>query len=220
MEELDIDICLIQETKLSSKSRNPVFKGYGAIRADRNVTSGGGLLSLIRNTLIFEEIHKGAKNATEVSTFRVRMARGKWITISNVYAPPHNSKGQDITQLVAVDIIPTLKNSLICGDVNAHSPLWDEIQPPDARGNQIVDWVIDKDLSILNTGEPTRVSYITGNKSTPDITLCGRKWKGKCEWAPTEARFVRPLPHHHLREQPNETPTDHGGTCQMEEPGG
>ena len=46
----DIDICLVQETKLRPKDRTPVIKAYGTIRSDRKGgIAGGGLLTYIRD---------------------------------------------------------------------------------------------------------------------------------------------------------------------------
>ena len=45
----DIDICLIQETKLKQGVLDPKLEGYECIRADRNLeNAGGGLLILIK----------------------------------------------------------------------------------------------------------------------------------------------------------------------------
>ena len=66
--------------------------------------------------------------------------------------------------------------------MNGHSPLWDLTQPPDKRGEEIEDWVLDNNLAILNNGSPTRINKATGNESTPDLTAIGRKWDGKCTW--------------------------------------
>ena len=75
-----------------------------------------------------------------------------------------------------------LQSSLICGDFNGHNPLWDQHQPQDSRGEAVHKWIIDNELHILNIGDRTRESRITGNPSAPDVSLCGRKWYGKCTW--------------------------------------
>ena len=64
-------------------------------------------------------------------------------------------------------IIPTDPYTIIAGDFNAHSLLWDDIQPPDTRGTEMENWIIDQELSVANDGSPTRVGRITGNESTP-----------------------------------------------------
>jgi ribonuclease HI len=185
MKKLDVDVAVIQETKFKEKDASPRIPGFKvAMRADREVVEGGGLISYIRDTLPFEKLYDKATSATETSSFRVRLSNNNWVPITNMYVPPANSKGQYIK--FAPEIIPCFESSIICGDLNGHSPLWDDIQPSDDRGEEIENWVIEKELSILNSGEPTRHSRITGNGSSPDLSLCGKKWEGKCSWSVEE----------------------------------
>ena len=188
LEALNIDVCLIQESKLTQGSTAPHFSGYKSIRSDRKVTKkGGGLLSLIKESLVFEKVHEGWKGGTEAHTFRVRMTSNKWLTITNVYCPPVNSKGQTINTEVAGEMIPTAASCLIAGDFNAHSMLWDEFQPPDERGDKLIDWMAVNDLTLLNSGEHTRINIGTTGVSAPDVTFCGTLWKGKTNWHVSEA---------------------------------
>ena len=182
LKEEDVDVCLVQESHLKEKSQTPFIEGYKTIRADRKVAQHGGLVSFVKKSLIVEELGSVAIDATETSSFRIRMGKEKWIHFTNVYVPPSSSKGQDVIRL-NTEIIPALKSSLICGDFNGHSPMWDGVQPVDERGDAMVDWVTDKHLSILNDGSATRVNRETGNGSTPDVTLCGSEWNGKVSWS-------------------------------------
>ena len=177
----DIDVAVIQESHLQEGRKTPFIEGYAPVRADRIAAKHGGLLAYVKKSLVMEEIGCVAIEATEVSMFRVRLSKNKWVHISNVYIPPENSKGQDSIKL-RTDAIPAMRSSLICGDFNAHSMLWDEHVPQDARGESLVDWVFDNNLSILNNGDSTRVNRTTGNVSTPDVTMCGSDWLGKVEW--------------------------------------
>ena len=43
--------------------------------------------------------------------------------------------------------------------------------------------MIDKHLTVLNDGKDTRVNRNTGGKSTPDVSLAGRKWCNMCTWS-------------------------------------
>ena len=183
----DIDVCLVQETKLKEGSRTPKLEGYTCIRADRKLkNAGGGLLILIKSSIIYEQLDAVAIEATESLSIKVRMDKRNWIYITNVYIPPCNSIGQDSINL-RTDSIPTFNTSLICGDFNAHHSLWDDIQPADERGEQMVDWAIEKELTIMNDNSTTRVSRTTGNESSPDVELCGAKWAGKFEWSVGES---------------------------------
>ena len=66
--------------------------------------------------------------------------------------------------------------------------MWDSFQSQDQRGDEIIDWVLDNDLHILNDGSDTRTSQITGNDSITDISLCGSNWSGK-----TSCRLAEPI---------------------------
>ena len=185
LKEDDIDVCVVQESHLQEGRRTAHIDGYKPIRADRIAAKHGGLLAYVKMSLTVEEIGKVAVEATEVSTFRIKMSRNKWVHISNVYIPPVNSKGQDSIKL-RTDAIPALKSSLICGDFNAHSILWDYSVEPDDRGGELVDWVFENNLCILNNGDGTRTNRTNGKLTTPDVTMCGSDWQGKAEWCVAE----------------------------------
>ena len=115
-------------------------------------------------------------------SFRVKLARNQWLQLTNVYAPPHNTVGHDASK-IATDIINVTDDSLIVGDFNAHSPIWDHSHPSDQRGETLEDWLSAEGLATLNSGEPTRVSRIEGQRdSAPDISLCGSTFSKKCVW--------------------------------------
>ena len=181
--DIDLDVIMIQESKLSSNHKTPSIPEYVPIRVDRKHKEGGGIITYIKSSLVYERKQDEAKDATETSTFSVKMSANKWVQITNLYCTPSTSlahQGQDIR--LATEIIPIASNSLIGGDFNAHSGLWDPIQPTDNRGNELEDWMIDNDLTILNEGDSTRINRATGGLSTPDITFCGSNWSNKTTW--------------------------------------
>ena len=109
----DIDICPVQETKLTKGSQLKAPKGYDMRRADRGLrNAGGGLLFLVREGVIFEELDKVALDATETHSLKVRLGKSDWIYITNVYTPPPHTTGQDSIKL-RTDLIPTFSSSLI-----------------------------------------------------------------------------------------------------------
>ena len=121
----------------------------------------------------------------EILSIRVRLTKSKWITISNFYIPPPDSKGQIIE--FDTSLIPFSAASLICGDFNAHHPSWGGIQPEDARSVATLEWACANDLSILNDPDsPTRHNRATGNGSSPDLTVVGGNWSEKSVWTVDE----------------------------------
>lgn len=61
-------------------------------------------------------------------------------------------------------------NCIISEDLNAHHALWgSELSNP--RGNSVAEVVMDLNLKVMNTGEPTRIHPLPGRISVPDISL-------------------------------------------------
>ena len=168
---------LIQETKLTSRSKTPKIHGFTAVRQDRSNTEfpGGGLLIYVKQDLAFRRIG-GAKNGnTEALSVSIQQKVGKWLDITNVYSPPRADEAR-------IDWIPVSDNCVIAGDYNGHSGIWDPFQPEDSMGNKIVDFMLANDLICCNNGSHTRVSRVTGGVSVPDITLASKNLENSIKW--------------------------------------
>ena len=166
---------MIQETKLRLGDTSPRIPGYACLRDDRKAMYGGGLMTYIKETLIFERIGYSTRSSTEVMTFRVKLGKNKWLNLTNVYAPPPTHCHEDCK--VVTNIIPTSENCIIVGDFNSHSPVWDRDFTTDKRGEEVEDWLIAEDLEVLNSGVPTRISRMENHRdSAPDITICGKTY--------------------------------------------
>ena len=109
---------------------------------------------------------------------RLKATKSTWLELHNIYLPNTSTQHTLFNPL----LIKPGPFSLILGDLNGHSQMWDSSQPQDQCGDEILDWILDDDLHILNDGSATRTSRITGNDSTPDISLCGSKWSVKMSW--------------------------------------
>ena len=106
------------------------------------------------------------------------MTQRTWLAISNLYISPLGNVG--FSTEMRLDAAST--NGIVAGDFNGHNELWDEYVRPDARGEDILTWANEHNLSILNDGSFTRIDPSDGSLSTPDITLADPKWASKCEW--------------------------------------
>ena len=179
-----IDIALIQETKYKQKNKTPTFEGYAPIRYDRE-GDGGGLLCLIKHSIPYSEIPKGKQTVgiVESISFRVRIDKRKWLTISNVYMAPNRDNGEEV---IYTDQSPASRSCFIAGDMNCHSALWDPKQPPDSRGERIEEWLSDSNLYCANDGSATRINRATGNESTPDVFLAPSQWLNRIQWTTNE----------------------------------
>ncbi|KEG06971.1 Tbingi protein [Trypanosoma grayi] len=104
------------------------------------------------------------------------------LTISSAYLSPADTK-------ITPENLERLNNTdgpqLIGADVNAHALASDNEVPPDPRGGVIVQWCIDNEFLIANTGNRTR--YTERHRgSAPDVTLA--KGCAVTDWA------ARPTP--------------------------
>jgi len=81
----DIDVCLIQETKLKTeRDRTPVIDGYKFLRSDRIGANGGGLATLVKKNISYEEVLRAQKGGTEILVVRRRQKK-TMLNIRNVY---------------------------------------------------------------------------------------------------------------------------------------
>ena len=69
-------------------------------------------------------------------------------------------------------------------------------------------WIYDRNLHILKDGSPTRTSRLTGNNSTPDISICGGTWSIRTSWKTVDPLGdsdhlpIQIVLHHTIRYQP------------------
>ena len=185
------DIITIQETKLRRTTKTPTLPDYTHIRTDRQGKLGGGLLTYIRHNITFTNLpipsHINTHN-TELQLVKVHTNNyNKSITIANIYIPPRNTKlphyatlDTDITS--CIQHITDIPNSILTGDVNAHSTLWYS-HTDDHRGNLISNIINDSNHITLNTNTPTRVPNTTLQQTTsPDITSISTSLYNNTTW--------------------------------------
>ena len=109
--EQNIDIFLIQETKLVPKVDEPVFKGYELVRKDRKQKKGceknrgGGLLIGIKDRIPYSELRLNLRTEddeiTEALTIEIPTKNKKKIRITNVYIPPiRNTQSEEGRQRI------------------------------------------------------------------------------------------------------------------------
>ena len=104
-----------------------------------------------------------------METIRLKTIKSIWLDLYNIYLPNTSTQYNSFDPSL---IKPGL-SSLILGNFNGRSQMWDSFQPQDQRGDKILDWILDNDLHILNNGSATRTSRITGNDSTPTCPFVG-----------------------------------------------
>ena len=143
--ELQPDIITIQETKLKKHNKTPQIPTYSAIRTDRANGKGGGLLTYIKHNITFSDTKiPNFINPinTELQIIQLHITNNKIYTIANIYIPPRNTTSPDHATCDAditscIQYITNLPNSIISGDINAHSPIWHS-HTTDHRGDLIL----------------------------------------------------------------------------------
>jgi len=101
------------------------------------------------------------------------MTRHKWLNIANCYLPLTCTAANEAnsTPITFLDFLLATRDTLIGGDLNAHSNLWDSEQPTDNRGELVTHRILENDMVCANDGSANRTNRATGGTSSPNITL-------------------------------------------------
>ena len=178
-----IDIITIQETKLKPTHRTPYLKDYTAIRTDRTYKNGGGLMTYIKNDIIFTELktpHTTNNKLTELQHIKIHLANHKHLNIFNIYIPPRDttnpdhSNSTDVTDVHKSNKILTLllldadKHYIPKGKIRPNNPLF----PENIRA-QI------KERDIIKANDPTdnRLEHLNKDISQAIQTHRSGIWK-------------------------------------------
>jgi ribonuclease HI/endonuclease/exonuclease/phosphatase (EEP) superfamily protein YafD len=195
------DIVMLQETKLLQEDKAPVFKGYNVERLDRmcrrqtaSVHRGGGLITLIRDGVLYSRTYAHSSENLEILTIKVHTAENG-LYMTNVYAPPIRTTAEDNrNRAVQFNLIPTYENGLVAGDFNAHNRMWDRNAAPDNRGQELVDWMDSNELSTANDGSPTRFPRNNNMPTAPDLTIIHTSQEQLVTWKVKKALGSDHLP--------------------------
>ena len=145
---------MIQESKLSPKSKNPCIQNYTTLRKDRSHGQEGGLMIFIHRSLTFSKQPSSPESLSdphlEELSIKAELGNTKLIT-SNVYIPPASNGHHSL-----IEHLLTTPDTLILGDFNAHHPSWYS-RSTDTRGRKMADSINGSDYGILNWDSPTRV---------------------------------------------------------------
>ena len=163
-------MAVIQESKLSPKSKNPCIQNYTTVRKDRSHGQGGGLLIFIHRSITFSKQPSSPESLSdphlEELSIKVELGNTKLI-ISNVYIPPASSCNNGYHS--SIEHLLTTPDTLVLGDFNAHHPSWYS-RSPDTIGRKMADSINGSDYGILNWDSPTRFPP-NAEPSSPDVSL-------------------------------------------------
>ena len=181
-----IKVIALQETKLNNNSTPPDIPNFTLVRKDRTKDKGGGIAIFVHKSILFAQTPNlpddghSEINGVEIGNIKIR----------NIYIPPVTSCAQGFVP----DLQPLLSepDSIILGDFNAHNPLWhSSIQDP--RGDKIADDIGDSNFGVLNEDLPTRIPT-NGQPTSPDISLASTSLLPHIEWETKTALSSDHLP--------------------------
>ena len=184
----DVKIAALQETKLNKKGKPINIPNYTLINQYRQRDSGGGVAFLIHESINFEELplHQLDEQLEHIS---IKVGD---ITIVNIYIPPASSCSAGFTP----SILPLLPSgdSIITGDFNAHDPLWHSTML-DTRGMDLAEEINTSSHGVLNSETPTRLPSTQGSRpSSPDISLASLSLLPYLTWSTTTSMGSDHLP--------------------------
>ena len=164
-----VKVAVIQESKLSPKSKNPCIQNYTTVRKDRSHGEGGGLLIFIHRSITFSKQPSSPESLSdphlEELSIKAELGNTKLI-ISNVYIPPASSCSNGCHS--SIEHLLTTADTLILGDFNTHHPSWYS-RSTDTRERKMADPINGSDYGILNLDSPTRVPP-NAEPSSPDVS--------------------------------------------------
>ena len=175
-----VDVVVLQETKLGEEDPTPSLPGFEAIRRDRPGSGvsgprGGGLLIYIKKGLHYTDYQVRTEGPLEAQSIGIPASKNLELRVTNLYLPPDRT-----LPVPYIESLPNLLNEItdtragiVCGDLNAHHPVWDRFVPEDRRGSTIQQWMEDTSRIPLNDGAATRFArYQQGQGcSSPDLTI-------------------------------------------------
>ena len=181
LERYKVKVAVIQESKLSPKSKNPCIQNYTTVREDRSHGQGGGLLIFIHGSMALsrQPLSPGSLSDPHLGERSMEAELGNTkLIISNVYIPPASSCSNGYHS--SIEHLLTTPDTLILGDFNAYHPSWYS-RSTDTRGRKMADSINGSDYGILNWDSPTRVPP-NAEPSSPDVSLASASLITSCSW--------------------------------------
>ena len=172
--------CLRQKIKVLGLSeiwhpnnalKESVKQSWHWIATERNGDRGGGAALMIsKNCKIFERKDM-KRDGLEAVWSNIYTDQGSFV-IGSVYIPPNDSKGLKELFKVVDELREKTMPIILIGDFNAHHQYWHG-ENANKLGNELFEYLSDKDLSVMNTEQPTRKDKII------DLTIVSNVAAGK-----------------------------------------
>ena len=178
LERNKVKLAVMQESKLSPKSKNPCIQNYTTVRKDPSHGQGGLLIFIHRSITFSKQPSPESLSDPNLEELSIKAELGNTkLIISNIYIPPASSSSNGYHS--SIEHLLTTPDTLILGDFNAHHPSWYS-RSTDTRGRKIAD-SIGSDYGILNWDSPPRVPP-NAEPSSPDVSLASASLITSCSW--------------------------------------
>ena len=161
------DRACIQESSLKAEEKfQPKFRNYTIYNMSCPGRRGGGVATVIHNSLPVTNVSKRELGGMEFIQTTVQLHENLTVSIVNVYIPPDVNISKENLQ----ELIPTNKYFLILGDLNSKHPAWND-GPANTRGRIMYEWICENNMILQNSKQKTYFSASSGEGSTIDLTL-------------------------------------------------
>ncbi|KAG8345586.1 hypothetical protein TRVL_03591 [Trypanosoma vivax] len=157
---------LLQETRLASAGCAALKIGGCQHVVQARTPHGAGASILVRG--VGAEVGVLEKKVPERATVTLRFSANVSLTIASAYFP----RKADVSR-ESLDTLLGASGPLVVGaGAGSHHVLWDALRPSDGKGQRIVDWCVQNDLPIANSGSAAMRQPGTAALPSPDMTLC------------------------------------------------
>jgi len=182
LKETNPSIFCAQETKLLP-SHTFFLKKYNIYRQDFMDLGNarGGVLIAVSQGLYAEHITL----TSPLQTVAVRVWLSTPITVCSIYLHHQDAVTLDSLQNLCQQLPAPF---ILTGDFNAHSGLWGSSHT-DARGAVLEAFLAAPNITLLNSGQPTRFDMYSGSFTAIDLTLCSPTLTPQLTWSVLESSY-------------------------------
>lgn len=176
IKQFEPKIIALQETKFKP-TNSPTIQGYSLFRKDflEGLRACGGVALFIKSTYSPRAIDL----QTDVQAVAAQLTLSNLhLTICNIYIPA----GETIPEQEIKRIRSQLPSPfVICGDFNAHNPLWGGSKI-DTNGKIMENFLMSDQIVLLNGLEHTHFSQSHQTFSSIDLTICTQNILHRAKW--------------------------------------
>ena len=170
------NIICIQESNFNDNliGKIPKFNTYYKNRTNA-LRSSGGVATFVSDNFYSTQLNL----ITNLEAIAITIHGKEIITICNIYLPNQlNFNENDINKIIKQ--LPT--PYIITGDFNSHNVIWGSIST-DPRGKIIENILNNDNITLLNTGDNTRLNPHNGNLSAIDLSFSNTTLAQRLLWS-------------------------------------